>query len=155
LMEGLGMVHILGTDGPSQRSAKYLTAAESELSKEDLREADYFFREALRQGGDQARQDPRLLTGLVNLAEKFHDREDSEAEIKAHALLRDVSASELSTGTLPGLREAYDYFDSRDDASGALSIAQKLVSIQRQSGSDGSIDFSHDLEKLGRAELDS
>lgn len=148
LIQATASVVISGMETPESRFEKYTSAADKELAREDIREADYLLGCAYRECPTLALKDARYLAGQVKLADAYGGREDDAQEAKIY---QSLASSLLSASAVPpaleALRDVYDYYKGKEDFQNARPMAAKLVELQKEQSNPGN-GYIADLEKL-------
>lgn len=148
LIQAAATVVITGMESPESRFEKYTSAADRELTRDDIREADYLLACAYRESPALALKDSRYLTGQVKLADAYGGREDDAQEARIYQSLASslVSASAVPPA-MEALRNVYDYYKIKEDFTNAQAMAAKLVELQKDQPRPGD-DYIADLERL-------
>lgn len=148
LIQAAAAVVITGMESPESRFEKYTSAAEKELTRDDIREADYLLGCAYRECPALALKDSRYLAGQVKLADAYGGREDDAQKARIY---RSLASSLLSATAVPpaleALRDVYNYYKTKEDFTNAQPMAAKLVALQKDQSRSGD-DYTADLERL-------
>lgn len=148
LIQAAATVTITGMESPESRFEKYTTAADKELTRDDIREADYLLGCAYRECPALALKDSRYLVGQVKLADAYGGREDDAQEARIY---QSLASSLVSATAVPpameALRDVYEYYKIKEDFRSAQTMAAKLVELQKEQPRPGD-DYIADLEKL-------